>query len=145
MRNQFDALAAIGSKSKIAPTSVGAKRVKHDRELLEQAALVEWANLTTMAGYRIGEYLVHVPNEGKRGPKASGDFKKSGGKKGYPDLILDIAASGYHGLRIEMKAIGGKPTPEQLAWIERLRGAGYHAEICVGFDAAKAVIESYLS
>lgn len=83
MRNQFDALAAIGSKSKIAPTSVGAKRVKHDRELLEQAALVEWANLTTMAGYRIGEYLVHVPNEGKRGPKAGGDFKKSGGKKGY--------------------------------------------------------------
>lgn len=116
-------------------------------ETAEQAALIEWADLTVICGYRIGEYLVHVPNEGKRGPEAAKDFKKLGGRKGYPDLILDIPMHGYHGLRIEMKAPRSyKPTTtqEQKEWIGRLNRVGIKAVICYGVDEAIKVIRDYM-
>ena len=76
--------SALYSKGK----KTGKKRV--DRELPEQRALIDWARLTVISGYRVGDYLTHVPNEGKRGPKAQKEFKELGGSAGYPDLILDI-------------------------------------------------------
>jgi len=54
--------------------------------------------------------LVHVPNEVKRGPKATSEFKRAG----YPGLILYLPSGQWHGLRIEMKAKGGKLTTAQL-------------------------------
>ncbi|MGG8129938.1 VRR-NUC domain-containing protein [Klebsiella aerogenes] len=144
MKNAIDVLGTIGSKAKIAPTATGARRVRANDELLEQEALIQWAALTVIKGYRVGDYLVHVPNEGKRGPKAASEFKRAGGRAGYPDLILDIPSGEWHGLRIEMKAKGGKPTSKQLEWIERLRVVGYRAEVCYGFDSAKKLISEYL-
>lgn len=144
MKNAIDVLGTIGSKSKIAPTATGARRVRGNAELLEQEALIQWAALTVIKGYRVGDYLVHVPNEGKRGPKAASEFKRAGGRAGYPDLILDVPSGQWHGLRIEMKAKGGKPTSKQLEWIERLRAVGYRAEVCYGFDSAKKLISEYL-
>lgn len=123
-----------------------AVRQKHEREAAEQAALVEWASFTRINGDLIGEYLVHMPNEGKRGAKAASDFKKLGGRKGYPDLLLEIPASGYHGLRIEMKApVKPAPvTPEQKEWIARLEQKGFRALVCYGFDEARQAILTYL-
>lgn len=144
MRNSIDALSSIGSRAKVVQTAAGVRKVKSNAELLEQEALIQWADLTTIRGYRVGLYLVHVPNEGKRGPKAASEFKRAGGRAGYPDLILDIAAGAWHGLRIEMKAKDGKPTAAQLERIERLRGAGYRAEVCYSFEQAKALICDYL-
>jgi hypothetical protein len=144
MRNAIDALSKVGSRAKVVQTATGARRVRSNAELLEQEALIQWADLTVINGRRVGDYLVHVPNEGKRGPKAASEFKRAGGRAGYPDLILDLPAGDWHGLRIEMKAKGGKPTVAQLVWIERLRGAGYRAEVCYGFDEAKTVIVDYL-
>lgn len=144
MKNAIDMLTVIGSKAKVAPTTTGARRVRGCAELLEQEALIQWAALTVIKGNRVGDYLVHVPNEGKRGPKAASEFKRAGGRAGYPDLILDIPSGEWHGLRIEMKAKGGKPTSKQLEWIERLRAVGYRAEVCYGFDSAKKLISEYL-
>ncbi len=83
---------------------------------------------------------MHAPNERKRGPKAASEFKRAG----YPVLILDLAAGAWHGLRIEMKAKGGKPTAAWLEWIARLQGAGYRAEMYYGFDEARICITDYL-
>ncbi|EAN1747492.1 VRR-NUC domain-containing protein [Salmonella enterica] len=144
MRNALDALSKVGSHAKVVQTATGARRVKSNAELLEQEALIQWADLTVINGRRVGDYLVHVPNEGKRGPKAASEFKRAGGRAGYPDLILELPAGEWHGLRIEMKAKGGKPTAAQLEWIERLRGVGYRAEVCYGFDEARIVVMDYL-
>lgn len=144
MKNAIDMLAAVGSRTKVVPTASGARRVRGNAELLEQEALIQWADLTVINGRRVGDYLVHVPNEGKRGPKAASEFKRAGGRAGYPDLILDLPSGKWHGLRIEMKAKGGKPTAAQLKWIERLRGAGYRAEVCYGFEEARLCITEYL-
>lgn len=144
MRNAIDALSKVGSRAKVVQTATGTRRVRSNAELLEQEALIQWAELTVINGRRVGDYLVHVPNEGKRGPKTASEFKRAGGRAGYPDLILDLPAGEWHGLRIEMKAKGGKPTAAQLEWIERLRGTGYRAEVCYGFDEARVCITEYL-
>lgn len=145
MKNAIDMLGAVGSRAKVVPTSTGACRVRGNAELLEQEALIQWAALTVINGYRVGDYLVHIPNEGKRGPKAASEFKRAGGRAGYPDLILDLPSGQWHGLRIEMKAKGGKPTAAQKEWIERLRSVGYRAEVCYGFDEARGLIIEYLA
>lgn len=144
MKNAIDMLGAVGSRAKVVATATGARRVRGNAELLEQEALIQWADLTVINGRRVGDYLVHVPNEGKRGPKAASEFKRAGGRAGYLDLILDLPSGQWHGLRIEMKAKGGKPTAAQMEWVERLRGVGYRAEVCYGFDEARGLIIEYL-
>lgn len=42
------------------------------------------------------------------------------------------------------KPTQGKPTKEQLQWIERLKSEGYCAEICYGFDAAWKLVQEYM-
>lgn len=136
MRNAIDALDAVKSRARVALTAIGARRMRSNAELLEQEALIQWVALTIINGRRVGDYLVHVLNEGKRGPKAASEFKRAGGWAGYPDLILDLPAGEWYGLRIEMKAKRGKPTTEQLEWIARLREAEYRAEVGYRFDSA---------
>lgn len=123
------------------------KKKPREIETAEQAALIDWSWLVSYQGEKLGESITHVPNEGKRGYKAQSDFKKLGGSKGYPDLIVDIAAGGYHGLRIEMKAPKGftsTVSKDQKEWIERLTKRGYLAVVCYGFEEAKQVIVDYL-
>jgi len=61
-----------------------------------------------------------------------------------PDLCLPWPAGGWHGLYIEIKAAGGSASPEQRRWIDRLKAAGYRAEVCVGWEAAARVLSDYL-
>ena len=133
--------SALYSKGK----KTGKKRV--DRELPEQRALIDWARLTVISGYRVGDYLTHVPNEGKRGPKAQKEFKELGGSAGYPDLILDIPNKFYHGLRIEMKPDRkhrSKVSEKQQEWQVKLNKMGYLALICYGYEEARTAIVGYL-
>jgi hypothetical protein len=123
------------------------KKKPRETETAEQAALIHWASLVSCAGGVLSDFITHVPNEGKRGFKAQADFKKLGGSAGYPDLIIDIASGGFHGLRIEMKAPKGFKSAVSAAqeqWIKRLNDQGYKAMVCYGFDEAKEVIEHYL-
>ena len=69
-----------------------------------------------------------------------------GTRRGYPDLVIEVARQGYHGLRIELKKKkGGRVEPEQREWIERLTKQGYKAVIARGFDEAKQIITDYMS
>jgi hypothetical protein len=75
--------------------------------------------------------------------------------RGFPDIVIYEPCGDYHGLFIELKAEGTKlfkknsapATPhiaEQLEVIQALRIKGYKAEICVGWEMAKKVINEYL-
>lgn len=89
--------------------------------------------------------LVHIPNEGKRTITNGNRLKREGLKKGYPDIILDYANSGYHGLKIELKRRkGGRITPEQKEWIIELNKNGYAAVLCFGWEDAWEFIKNYL-
>jgi hypothetical protein len=68
-----------------------------------------------------------------------------GMKRGVPDVCLPVPRGGFHGLYVEMKRVkGGRPSPEQLWWRDKLREQGYRAEICCGWEDAVRVIREYL-
>ncbi|EKN5929943.1 VRR-NUC domain-containing protein [Yersinia enterocolitica] len=144
MLNSIDAIGIIGTAAKLEVRNGKVRKVNHQAETEEQAALIEWADKTVIDGICIGDYLIHIPNEGKRGPKAARDAKRLGLRKGVPDLFLALPRGGYAGLWVEMKVIGGKVTAEQQLWLLRLRNSSYRAEVCEGLDAVKKVLFQYL-
>ncbi|MCB5299278.1 VRR-NUC domain-containing protein [Yersinia intermedia] len=142
MLNSIDAIGIIGTAAKLEVRNGKVRKVNHQAETEEQAALIAWADKTVINGICIGDYLIHIPNEGKRGPKAARDAKRLGLRKGVPDLFLALPRGGYAGLWIEMKALDGKPTLDQTQWLNKMNEMGYLAIInfsCV--EAVKTITE----
>ncbi len=128
----------------------GGKTCKKRREpeTEECADVIRWARKTKIAGVLVGDFLTHVMNEAKRGQKAKSDFYRLGGQKGYPDYILDVARSGYHGLRIEMKAPAqyqSRISDDQRKWESRLTNQGYLFAYCYSAEEMKQLITDYLT
>lgn len=142
--NSIDALAVTGSKAKLETRNGKVTKVHHQAELEEQAALIEWADKTVIDGVKVGDYLLHIPNEGKRGPKAARDAKRLGLRTGVPDLFLALPRGGHAGLWIEMKARGGKLSVQQEVWLNRLEDVGYRAACCFGLNQAVKCINDYI-
>jgi hypothetical protein len=115
-----------------------------EREHHEQVALFKWAK---MREKRIPELalMYAIPNGGKRSKAVAGKLKAEGVKAGVPDICMPVARGKHHGLYIELKAPGGKPSDTQSKWIKDLSDQGYYACVCVGWENAKTVIEAYLN
>lgn len=115
-----------------------------------QTALFRWATLQAGAHPELA-MLMHVPNGGARNAREGKRLKAQGVRRGYPDIVLDVARGGYFGLRIELKApsseLGRAPhvTPDQHEWLDRLTVYGYRAAVCVGWEAARDELLHYLS
>lgn len=88
--------------------------------------------------------IAHIPNEGKRSIVNGARLKRSGLRKGFPDLTIPVPKGTYHGLYIEMKSAKGRATPEQKEWITLLRNNGYVAEVCHGWREAVEIIDKYM-
>ena len=111
-----------------------------------QRAIITWAK-TQLKTYPQLMWLHHVPNGGKRDSREAMLLKQSGVTKGILDLALDVARGGYHGLRIELKAPGGKckaPSPEQSEYMAFLTEQGYANIISNDFQEVKSFIVDYL-
>ena len=115
-------------------------------EHLEQVALMQWANLpTSLKRWPELELLHAVPNGGHRFISVAKAMKAEGVKAGVPDLDLPVPRGPFIGLRIELKAKGGKESPPQRWWRERLTAHGHRALVCVGWEEARRAIETYLA
>jgi hypothetical protein len=88
--------------------------------------------------------LFHVPNEARRSPATANLLKATGMRAGVPDYILPVPRGPHHGLAIELKAMGGKPSKEQARWLQDLRDQGWAAYCCWGAADAWAKIREYL-
>lgn len=98
------------------------------------------------------KWLHAIHNQGHgdaiRGAKA----KAEGVKAGVADIFLPCPApydmwstKVYHGFYIELKkAVGGKPSPDQLDFQWDVRNEGYKHEICHGWLEARKCILDYL-
>ena len=106
-----------------------------------QIALVEWMRL---AHPKVAPWMHHSPNGGHRSPVTGARLKALGVRRGFPDLTLWLPRGGFHGLAIELKAAKGKPTTEQIDWLNHMGSIGWLAVCCTGFDAARQTIEDYL-
>ncbi|WP_154900019.1 VRR-NUC domain-containing protein [Serratia ficaria] len=145
MLNCIDAISAVGTKAKLEVRGGKVKKVRRQPELEEQVALIEWADKTVVDGIRIGDYLIHIPNEGKRGPKAARDAKRLGLRAGVPDLFLALPRGRYAGLWIEMKSADGVTSKEQEKWLLRMENVGYKTIVGFGFQQAKNIVMSYFN
>lgn len=105
----------------------------------EQIAIFDWAS------YRPDLRLMfHIPNEGRRTVQHTVSLLRQGMKPGVPDICLPVARGKYHGLYIELKAKGGRLSPDQREWQLSLLEEGYCAAVCYGFEQARETIEWYL-
>lgn len=110
-----------------------------------QMQIMDWSKLIRYNGRPLFDFIHHSPNGGKRHISTAIRFKKMGVKAGYPDLIIDIASGGYHGLRIELKKQkGGTVSKVQKERLATLTEQGYCAVVARGFDEAIAVIQKYI-
>ncbi len=108
-----------------------------------QTALFQWAKMVEGA-YPELRRMFHVPNGGKRDRVTAARMKAEGVKPGVPDIMLPVPRGKYHGLWIELKADGGKPSKDQLDWMDYLNSVGYCALLCYGWQTAREEIELYL-
>ena len=122
-----------------------------------QSVLFQWAALAKCK-YPELAWLYAVPNGGLRSKAVAGKLKAQGVKSGVPDIQLDVARKGFHGLRIELKVpevkavpgitkrkAPGRTSAEQDAWLEQLRSQGYRAEVAYGWSDAMEILVDYLS
>lgn len=111
-------------------------------ETEEQQMLFQWVEFQ-LKRYPELALLYHISNEGKRNPRRA---KAEGIKAGVPDLCLPVPRGNNHGAYIEMKRRkGGKITPEQAEWMERLRAQGYAVACCRGWEPAAKFLLEYMA
>jgi len=113
-------------------------------ELAEQQVIFAWAKFHEQKHPELK--LLHSTLNGIRLPIGLAvKAKKSGNKPGCPDIYLDVAKRGYHGLRMELKrSRGGQLSQDQIWWIEMLRDQGYCVEVPKGANEAITYICDYL-
>jgi hypothetical protein len=73
--------------------------------------------------------------------------KKTGRKRGVPDMFLPIPTGAHHGLFVELKRRDGKPSDlsdDQRVWLAALDAQGYQTAVAYGWEHAAAVIKTYL-
>lgn len=83
----------------------------------------------------------HTPNGGYRRRIEAAIFVGLGTLKGVSDVIAIKPPAGRV-YALELKRVGEKPTPEQTAFIERVRAAGGVADWRAGLDPALEWLEA---
>ena len=107
----------------------------------EQIAAMDWLKLQHP---EVAQYTMHIGNERKSSFYAGYIMKRMGVLKGASDLFIAWPAGKYHGLFIEVKSKTGKPTIEQIEFIQRVTDKGYYACLCFGAEQVIATIGWYL-
>lgn len=82
----------------------------------------------------------HSPNGGKRGLIEAARFKALGVRPGVADIC---AVHRGHFYALELKADDGRPTVEQMQFIQDVNATGGHGVICHGLDRALRVLECW--
>jgi len=113
------------------------------KEADHQKLIFEWAALNC-GKYPELRFMYHTPNGGSRNVIEAVNLKAQGVRSGVPDICLPVPKGKYHGLYIELKRYGGKPTAEQLDYIAFLKSQGYYAEWICGNEMAIEAIKWYL-
>lgn len=142
-------MARIARFKGVSVTTQGGKtkiKIPERSEDDVQIAIMKWAVLQKHNSRPLADYIIHVPNGGYRKSREGAKFRSMGVKAGYPDLMIDVARGGYHGLRIELKRkSGGRTQDNQKDRIDMLNDEGYCALVCKGFGEATHMIKKYMA
>ena len=109
-----------------------------------QAAFFEWVEIQAQTRLIFGNIFA-IPNGAYKSYKQALKFKREGLKAGVPDVFCAIPSGPWHGLFIEFKKPGGKLSPQQRTWADRLACTGYIFEVVYSADEAVQVVNRYLN
>lgn len=113
--------------------------MKHTEDEI-QKRLVCWIRRTYPQQAR---WFHHSPNGGKRSAATGAKLRAAGTRKGFPDLICTVRSGEFSGLAIELKALGGRVTNEQIEYLDHLASQGWLTALCFGLEAAQQTIITY--
>ena len=118
--------------------------LKKMSEYDEQVIIFQWARMSEARYPEL--WLLNASLMGVNlGFKQASKAKKSGVKRGFPDISLPVPRGTFHGLYIELKYGKNTATKEQIEWLQRLRDQGYRCGICKGSMEAIDLIKKYLN
>ena len=106
-------------------------------------AVIAWARLNETRWPAL-QWLFHVPNGGKRNPREAARLKAMGVLAGVSDLFLAWPSRGAHGLFVEMKAPGNKPTRPQRLFLDAMIARGYFGRVAVGATEVIDLLKWYV-
>jgi len=119
-----------------------------DDEFVMQCALFDLIGKSALTRdlpiYAVPNFAGHFGTAQSRiiaGAKA----KRSGRRKGVPDICVDVARGAYHGLRLELKTPTGTVKPEQREWHTLLAAHGYAVAVCRSAPEGWSVLVGYLT
>lgn len=124
---------------------------KTGSEDASQIALFMWAqqNLHLYPDLRL---MFAIPNGMFTSHKSvAARMRAMGMKRGVPDVFLPVKRGDWSGLFIEMKRreqkdkAKGRPSPEQIEWIDDLKLQHYGAIVCYGLEEAVKVLIDYVT
>lgn len=116
----------------------------------ESMALMAWASVTPYRGGRVSDYLIHIPNGGKRNAREAGRLKRMGVRAGVPDYFLHVVKVPrpgivYGGFLIELKADEDSRISEnQVEQLKHFQRCGYETARADGWVEAARMICQYL-
>lgn len=109
-----------------------------------QISCFQWIELMRPS-HPILEWIIHVPNGGKRPRGAAGKLKAMGVKPGVLDVLLPLPFNGWSGLAIEMKVGRNKTTEQQDDWLEVFHASGYYTAVCYTLEEFMGHVNCFLS
>lgn len=110
-----------------------------------QSAYFKWVRFKANGDCRF-EHIIHVPNGAHlaRGAITFRRLQSQGFATGFPDIAILVPRGDCHGVFIELKRKGGKPSSNQTEWIKRLNAVGYLAFVIDSLDELIEFTEDYL-
>jgi len=135
-----------GAVARKATTAAKAARPPTPMKVTEdelQISCFEWIELMRPA-HPILEWVIHVPNGGKRPRGAAGKLKAMGVKPGVLDVLLPLPYNGWSGLAIEMKVGKNTTTEQQDDWLQVMGASGYYTAVCYTLEDFMAHVNRFL-
>lgn len=111
--------------------------ISEDADLI---ALFDWIRLSP----ELEPFCWHVANERKCSARYGSYLRRKGVKSGVSDIQIAIPIGKYHGMFLELKVGKGKPTKNQLKFLQDMSDKGYYAIWRTGFEACQDAICEYL-
>lgn len=93
---------------------------------------------------QLARLLHHSPNGGRRDAREGARFKQMGTQAGFPDLILLVAAQGYHALLLELKTRTGRQQDSQKEYQQLAEAQGYRYVVIRSLDAFMDEVNTYM-
>lgn len=117
----------------------------------EQVAVMDWIFMNTNK-YPELDLVFSVPNgarlasgRDKRLAAIRANYLKAEGMRpGAPDLVIPSPRGGYHGMFLEMKAMGGTLKENQEQFIVEAERYNYFCAVAYGADEAIEILQHYL-